>query len=123
RAALLARERGRRCLLDDLLVAPLRGAVALAEAQDVAAVVGGDLHLEMAGSLDEPFQQQPLVTESGRRHPPGTRERFTYSALLTHALHADAAATCDRLEHHRIAGGSRGRDERVVTLIVSSISR
>ena len=77
RAALLARERGRRCLLDDLLVAPLRGAVPLAEAQDVAAVVGGDLHLEMAGSLDEPFQQQPLVAESGRCHPPGTRERFT----------------------------------------------
>ena len=43
---------GRRRLLDELLVAPLDRAVALAEVDDVAVVVGEDLHLDVAGILE-----------------------------------------------------------------------
>jgi hypothetical protein len=39
---------GRGRLLDDLLVAALDGAVALAEVDDVAVAVGEDLHLDVA---------------------------------------------------------------------------
>ena len=48
RGADLVAQRGRGALLDELLVAALRRAVALAEAHDVAVRVGEDLQLDVA---------------------------------------------------------------------------
>ena len=50
RGADLGAELGGRALLDELLVAALRGAVALAQADDVAVRVGEDLQLDVTGT-------------------------------------------------------------------------
>ena len=49
-------EGGRRALLDELLVAPLRRAVALAEPERVAVLVGEHLHLDVAGPAEIPLE-------------------------------------------------------------------
>ena len=66
RAEFLAQRRvdGRRgAFLDQFLVAPLHRAVALAEVDYVAVLVGEDLHLDVARALERAFQQQPSVAE------------------------------------------------------------
>ena len=57
----------RRRLLDDLLVAPLQAAFALAEVDDVAVAVGEDLHLDVPGVQHEPLEEQGVVAERRRR--------------------------------------------------------
>jgi hypothetical protein len=58
------RRRGRD--LDDLLVPQLHGAVPVVEVDDVAVAIGEDLHLDVAGALEEPLDEQLAATE--RRH-------------------------------------------------------
>ena len=66
-------EQRRRRFFDDLLVAALQAAFALAEMDDVAVAVGEDLHLDVPGPQDEPLEEQRVVAE--RRRPlPGARE-------------------------------------------------
>ena len=57
----------RRRLLDDLLVAALQAALALAEVHDVAVAVGEHLHLDVPGVQHEPLEEQGVVTERGGR--------------------------------------------------------
>ncbi len=53
----------RRALLEDLLVATLDRAVALAEMDAGAVGIEEHLHLDMAGALDEPLEDHPVVRE------------------------------------------------------------
>ena len=53
--------RGR--FLDDLLVAPLRGAIALAERDHVAASIAENLHLDVPRDGHELFEKEPGVLE------------------------------------------------------------
>jgi hypothetical protein len=57
-----------RCgrFLEQLLVAPLYRAVALAELDGVT-TVAEDLHLDMPATGDEPFEVHPRVAEGGQR--------------------------------------------------------
>ena len=57
----------RRRLLDDLLVAPLQAALALAEVDDVAVAVGEHLHLDVPGVQHESLEEQGVVAERRRR--------------------------------------------------------
>ncbi len=59
-----------RGLLQDLLVAALEGAVAVAEGDDLALAVAEDLHLDVAGVFDEAFQEDAGGGEGGGGGPP-----------------------------------------------------
>ena len=50
-------------LFDELLVTALDGALALAEGEDVAVLVGEDLELDVARALDELFHVEVAVAE------------------------------------------------------------
>ena len=52
-------DRGRRRLLDHLLVAALQRAVALAEVDHRPAAVGEHLHLDVAGASEQPLEEDP----------------------------------------------------------------
>jgi hypothetical protein len=56
---------GGRALLDDLLVPALDRALALEQVHDVAVLVAEDLDLHVPGSADQPFEDDPVVTERG----------------------------------------------------------
>ena len=110
--ALGIREIGRRRALHDLLVAALHRAVTLEEMDDIAVPVAEDLHLDMAGALDELLEIDLVLAEGGlglaaRRH--GVLEqRF----LVADDAHAAAAAAPGGFQHHRIADALRlGLDE------------
>ncbi len=67
RLALLGRDARRRRLFDDLLMAALQGAVALAEVHDVAVVVGEHLDLDVARLLQELLHVDLGVAEGRQR--------------------------------------------------------
>ncbi len=83
--------RGR--LLDDLLVAALRRAVALEEVQHRAVLVGEHLHLDVAAVLDVLLQQQGVVAERARCLAAGGQHRLGVRLGRAHDPHALAAAT------------------------------
>ncbi|MGY2936650.1 hypothetical protein ACVWZ6_006252 [Bradyrhizobium sp. GM6.1] len=58
-------EQRRRRFLDDLLVAALDRAFALAEIDHVAVLVAEQLDLDMAGIYDKLLDEDPVVTERG----------------------------------------------------------
>ena len=59
---------------DELLMASLNGTVAGAQMDDVAVLIGKDLHLEMAGALSRPFpgRSHRSRTPSGPRNGPSS---------------------------------------------------
>jgi hypothetical protein len=58
---------GSRRLLDDLLVAALHGAVALAQVDDVAEIVREHLELDVARPFQEPLHVDLIISEGGAR--------------------------------------------------------
>ena len=107
RAHLLARrlvEQRRRRLLDDLLVAALDRAFALAEMDDVAVLVAEHLDFDVA-RIDDEFLDEHAVVAERRSSPPSARARkpSATSALRVRDAHALAAAAGRGLDHHRIA--------------------
>ena len=93
----------RRRLFDDLLVAALQRALALAEVDDGAVRVGEHLHLDVARALDEPLEQQRVVAERGGRDAARGRERLGQLGRRAHDLHALAAAARGGLDQQREA--------------------
>ena len=91
-------------LLEDLLVAPLDGAVALAEVDAVAVAVDRDLDLDVA-VLVEPLLEVERVVAERRLAPRSGRpcsDRFELARRADHA-HALAAAAGRRLDEDRVA--------------------
>ena len=101
-ARLGVEERARR-LLDDLLVAPLDRAFALAEMDDIAVLVAEHLDLDMPRLLDIFLDEHAVVAEA--RLGLGLRrvEAFLHLLAAIGDAHALAAAAGGRLDHHRIA--------------------
>jgi BirA family biotin operon repressor/biotin-[acetyl-CoA-carboxylase] ligase len=99
----LVGELGGRALLDQLLVAALRRAVALAEPHRVAVGVGEDLHLDVAGpgqvALDVALGAAEAL-ERLRLRRLQSRRRFRRRG---HHPHAPAPAAVGRLDGHRPA--------------------
>ena len=85
RLALRVLERRRGRLLEDLLVTPLGGAVALAEREDLTVRVGEKLHLDVPRSLDELLEHEPFVAERRRRDASRLRERVLQRRRFAHA--------------------------------------
>ena len=74
------RDDGGWALLDDLLVAALERALALAEMDRVAMGVGDHLDLEVAGPREEALDEHAVVAEAGLGLPPGGVEGALSSA-------------------------------------------
>src|SRR5437762_1550182 len=91
----------RRRLLDQFLVPPLEGALALAEMDGVPVVVGDDLDLDMASPGEEPLEEHRPVAERRLPEPRGGREGATEARRVANDRHADAAPAGGRLEQNR----------------------
>ncbi len=104
-----AGQAGRRGLLDDLLVAALKGAVAGAERPDGAVGVGEDLDLDVPAALDVGLGEDLAVTE-GRARLGGRGVQLGLQAVqVADHAHAAAAAARGGLEQQRQVVGGGGR--------------
>ena len=97
------RQVGRGRALHDLLVAPLHGAVALEEMHRLAVSVAQDLHLDVAGALDQFFQVDLVLAEGGRSLA-ARLVRLAFQFLLrADDPHAAPAAAPGGLQHDGVA--------------------
>jgi hypothetical protein len=88
----LRADRGRRCLLQHLLVTPLGRAVALEEMDDVAVRVGQHLHLDVPAVLDVLLHEDRVVAERGQRLALRGRDGVVELLAATHDAHPLAPA-------------------------------
>jgi hypothetical protein len=99
----LLRQDGRRRFLDQLLVAPLDRALALAEVHHVAVMVADDLELDVAGVVEILLDVDVAVAEGRLRlalRRPEVRAQFV---RVAHHAHAAPAAAGHRFDDHREA--------------------
>ena len=87
--------------LDDLLMSPLDGAVALIEMDNVAVVVAEKLNLDMLGLVEEALDEDGAVAEGGLGFRSCALERFLERLLLADASHTSATATKSSLDDDR----------------------
>ena len=113
--ARLGGERRRRALLEDLLVAALHGAVALAEVDAGAEAVDRDLDLHVPVVVEPLLEVQRVVAERGLRLGAADLDRRLQLPRGPDHAHALAAAAGGRLDQHRVADPVRlatGRGRR-----------
>ena len=96
-------EGGRGGFLDDLLVAPLDRAFALAEPDRVAVLVGEHLDLDMARRLDVALDEDAIVAEGGARLGAGEAPALGDFRLAAGDAHTLTAAAGRGLDHRRQA--------------------
>ena len=96
-------EQRRRRLLDDLLVAALDRAFALAEIDHIAVLVAEHLDFDVAGIDDEFLDEDAIVAEGRFGLGLGELESLGHFGLRMRDPHALAAAAGGRLDHHGIA--------------------
>ena len=94
-------EIGRRALLYQLLVAPLGRAVAFAEPDRAAVLVGEHLHLDVPGPGEVALEVDLGPAEVGLRLAGGGLHRFGCVLGGRHDLHAAAPAAEGRLDGDR----------------------
>ena len=66
-------------------------------------LVGGDLHLDVAGGLDQLLQVDPVVAERGARLAAGQAEQALELVVVVDALDAPAPSAARRLDQQRVA--------------------
>ena len=102
-APLLFVEERRRRTLDHFLIAPLHGAVALEQVDEVAVRVAEQLHFDVPRAHDELFEIDLVVAERRLGFAPRGRDVLRELRCAGNDAHAAPAAAPARLEHHRIA--------------------
>ena len=100
--AQLRRDGGGGGLLDDLLVAALERALALAEVDDVAVRVADHLHLDVAGAGEEALDEHAVAAEARQRLPPGRGQRLLEITGAVDDAHSAAAAAGRGLDQQGI---------------------
>ena len=93
---------GRRSFLEDLLVAALHRAVALAQVDRILVLVGQDLDFDMARVLEELLHVDRRVAEGCAGLGAGHGDRAVQRRLGMHHPHAAATAAAGGLDDHRI---------------------
>ncbi len=88
-------------------MAALHGAVALEQMHDRAVAVGENLHLDVAGALDQLFEIDLVAAEGGLGLAPRRGEVADQRLLVGDDAHAAPAAAPRRLEHDRVADFQR----------------
>ena len=101
--ALLGVEGGRGRLLQDLLVAALQRAVALAEMHAGAQAIAQHLDLDVARPRKVLLEVDRIVAEGGLGLGAGEREGLGCAVGIVDHLHAAPAAAGHRLDQHRPA--------------------
>ena len=101
----------RRRFLDDLLVTPLHRAIAVAEIDRVAELVGQHLDLDVARVFEEFLQVDHRIAERRLRFGARHRHRVEQRRFGVHHAHAASAAAARGLDDHRIADRARGLDD------------
>ena len=116
-------DRGRGRLLDQLLVAALHRAVALAEMDHVAVRVAEDLHLDVARAV----QRRARGSAARRRRRPrpraARRRARRASSGVVDEPHAAPAAAGARLDEQRVADARRRVGEAGIGLVVAVVAR
>src|SRR5256885_8881906 len=106
-------------LLQYLLVAPLNRALAFSQIDDVAMLIGQDLHFNMSW-IEQRFLEVDFAISEG---PPGftlcSFQRRAKFFLRVHQTHPFTAAACCRLEHHGVAD-SRSHSSSLLNRIHSA---
>ena len=95
--------------LDDLLVAALHAALALAQVADAAAAVADDLDLDVARAGDQLLHVDRVVAEGGLGLGAAAGVGLGDGAGLLDDPHPAAAAARHGLDHHRAAGAQPGQ--------------
>ncbi len=90
-------------LFDQLLVAALDGALALAQAHHIAVLVGQYLELDMARPLDELLHVQVAVAEGASGLAGGLLEHCRQLVSTAADAHPATAAAGHRLQNHWVA--------------------
>ena len=90
-------------LLQQLLVAPLDGTVAVPQLHHAAVLVGHDLELDVLGVEDQFFQIHLAAAKAGHRLAAGLLEQGDELIRLKDPAHTAAAAAGGSLDQHRIA--------------------
>ena len=101
----LAGNAGCRSLFDHLLMAPLHGAVALAQVPGIAVLGGKDLDLNMARVLEELLHVHRRIAKRSARFGLGHLHGIHQRCLGVHHAHAAATAAASGLDDDRIADG------------------
>src|SRR5438876_9296266 len=101
--ALLCVERGRRRLLQKLLVGSLQRAIALAEVDGTTVSIGKDLHLDVARTRQIALEIDGIVAEIRLRLVLRHGQELPQIAVVAGDLHAASAAAAGRLDEYRIA--------------------
>src|SRR5512143_1808606 len=109
--AQLGVEPGGGGLFQHLLVAALHRAVALAQMDSVAVLVGEDLDLDMARRLQELLHVDHGVAKGGARFGLGHGHGIQQRSLGVDHAHAAAAAAAGRLDDDRITDARRDFDD------------
>ena len=104
------RQAGTRRDLDQLLVAPLDGAFALAQVTHAARAVADDLDLDMARARDQLLDEKVAVAEGAAGFRLAAGEGLIDLIELGDGAHPASAAAGDRLDHHRTAGTQGGQE-------------
>ncbi len=102
------RHKRRRRLFEQLLVAALDRAVALAQVRSLPRLVPHYLNLNVARLFDELFHVHAVVAKGGGGFLAGGFPRFFKFGLGPNGAHSLAPATGGGLHHHRVADGLGG---------------
>ena len=103
RRAELVRHHGTRRFLDELLVAALQRALALAERPDLPVLIGERLKLDVLRLLDETLEVELGIFEGVHRLGGRGFERAAHLSFTANDAHAAPAAAAARLDHDRVA--------------------
>jgi hypothetical protein len=112
----------RRRLLDDLLVAPLHRAVALAEVNRVAVAVGQHLDLDVARVGDDTFEDQAVVPKGVARLGACAAQQLGKVAGVVHEPHAAPATTGRGLDHDGKADALGFGQQALITLVLAVVA-
>src|SRR5438552_1494201 len=100
----------RRGFFDDFLVAPLDGAVALAQVDDVTAIVAQDLELDVMRVFDEFLDVNAGIAKGLFRFAAGGMIAFDQGDVVMRNAHSAPAAPGDGFDHDGIADPLGGGD-------------
>ena len=115
--AQLGRDRGRRRLLEDLLVPPLERAVPLAEVDAMPVGIEQDLDLDVARAVGQALEDEPVVAEGRQGLTSSGSERVGQAGRVADRVHALATAPGRGLDEERVADPSCGVRETRVGLV------
>ena len=109
---------------DHLLKAALYRAVALEEVHQLTVAVAQELHLDVAGVLDEFFQEDRAVTEGFFRFATGLDDLVAELLLVAYYAHPTAAASGGRLNDDGVpdARSLAGSHLRVTDILVAILN-